>query len=306
MQWPVWFVLLSAIWGLSFLFIKVGDEALAPIQVAFGRMACGTVVLVVVVTAYRQRLPAGWRTWGHLGVAALLLNAAPFSLFAYGETRTASVLAGILNATTPLFVLPVAAVIVPAERLTRSRLIGLLVGFAGVITVFGVWHGLGNGHLEGDLLCLAGAGCYGLGFPYARRYLSGRAEPLALATGQLLCGTVELAAVTPLLSGLPTALPTRVIVSVIALGAAGTGLAYVLNFTVIRDAGATTASTVTYVIPIFSTLAGVIILKEPLSWSEPLGTAVIVVGALMTQDRLHLPREYRWRPCRRTTADEGP
>lgn len=292
MRWPVWFVLLSAIWGLSFLFIKVGDEALAPVQVAFGRMACGTVVLVVVVTACRQRLPEGRRTWGHLAVAALLLNAAPFSLFAYGETDTSSVLAGILNATTPLFVLPVAAVVVPAERLTRSRLIGLLIGFTGVITVLGVWHGLGDGHLEGDLLCLAGAGCYGLGFPYARRYLSGRAEPLALATGQLLCGTIELAAITPLLSDVPAALPARVVVSVVALGAAGTGLAYVLNFTVIRDAGATTSSTVTYVIPVFSTLAGVTILKEPLSWSEPFGAAVIVVGALMAQDRLHLPRGY--------------
>lgn len=291
--WPVWFALLSVIWGLSFLFIKVGDEALAPIQVAFGRMVCGTGVLVVVLTACRQRLPAGWRTWGHLAVAALLLNAAPFSLFAYGETDTSSVMAGILNATTPLFVLPVAAVIVPAERLTRSRLVGLVIGFIGVITVLGAWHGLGGGHLGGDLRCLGGAGCYGLGFPYARRYLSGRADPLSLATGQLLCGTIELAAVTPLLSGLPAALPVRVVLSVVALGAAGTGLAYVLSFTVIRDAGATTSSTVTYVIPIFSTLAGVVILKEPLSWTEPLGAAVIVVGALMTQDRLHLRFDRR-------------
>lgn len=80
---------------------------------------------------------------------------------------------------------------------------------------------------------------------------------------------------------------------VVALGAAGTGLAYVVTFTVIRDAGATTSSLVTYVIPIFSTLAGVVILKEPLGWSEPLGAAVIVVGALMARDRLHLPCEYR-------------
>lgn len=126
-------------------------------------MACGAVVLVAVVTARRRRLPAGWRTWGHLAIAALLLNAAPFSLFAYGETDTSSVLVGILDATTTLFVLPVAAVLVLAERLTRSRLIGLLVGFTGVVTVLGIWHGIRAGHWEGDLLCLAGAGCYGMG-----------------------------------------------------------------------------------------------------------------------------------------------
>lgn len=304
-SWPVWFGLLSAIWGLSFMFIKVGDETLAPIQVAFGRMACGTVALVILAVVSRQHLPAGWRTWGHLAVAALLLNAAPFSLFAYGEEHTSSVLAGIFNAATPLFALPVAAWIIPTERLTRSRMVGLVVGFAGVLTVLGVWHGLGRGNLEGDLFCLAGAGCYGLGFPYARRCLTGKAAPLSLATAQLLCGTIELAVVTPLVSAAPTTLPDRVILSVVALGSLGTGLAYILNFAIIRDAGASTASTVTYVIPIFSSLAGVLVLSEPLAWNEPLGAAVIIVGALASQDRVHLLRRYRQRQ-HRSPAGETP
>lgn len=289
--WAPRFVLLAAIWGLSFLFIKVGDESLAPLQVAFGRTATGAATLLVVLAARRQRLPGGWRTWGHLAVAAVLLNAAPFSLFAYGEQHVPSVLAGIWNATTPLFALPAAVLMLPGERLGRSRGTGLLIGFVGVLVVLGVWNGFGGGSLQGNALCLSAAACYGVGFPYTRRYLSGRGNPLPLAAGQLLCGTLELAALTPVVTGAPAQLPARVVVSVLALGVFGTGLAYVLNYSIIRDAGATVSSTVTYVIPVFSTLAGLLVLGEPLSWHEPVGAAVVAVGALLAQGRLQLPGE---------------
>lgn len=284
-RWPVWFGALSAIWGMSFLFIKVADETLAPLQVATGRMVVGGATLVVVLAARRRQLPTGWRTWGHLAVAAVLLNAAPFSLFAVGERHVSSVLAGIWNATTPLFTVPFAVLLLPRERLTRRRLAGLAIGFAGVLVVLGAWHGLGGHDLAGNLDCLAAAACYGVGFPYARRFVSGRADPLELAAGQLIAGTVELALVTPFVTRVPTALPPRVLLSVLALGALGTGVAYVLNFTVIRDAGATVASTVTYLIPVFSTLAGVAVLGESLRWYQPVGAVVIMIGALATQGR---------------------
>ncbi|HTX01408.1 MAG TPA: DMT family transporter, partial [Acidimicrobiales bacterium] len=254
-RWLLWFVTLSAIWGFSFLFIKVADESLAPVQVALGRTSFGLAAVVAILVARRQRPPSGARTWGHLAVAALLLNAAPFTLYAYGETRTSSVLAGIFNATTPLFAVPIAALVVPGERLTRSRLGGLAVGFAGAATVLGIWRGLGGAHVEGDLLCLGGAACYGVGFPYARRFLTGRAEPWRLAAGQLACATVELAIVSLLVSSAPAALPARALAAVAALGIFGTGIAYVLSFTLLRDAGPAVSSTVTYAIPAFSTLA---------------------------------------------------
>lgn len=169
--WPLRFLLLSVIWGLSFLFIKVGDEALAPLQVALGRMACGVATLLLIVSVRRQHLPRGWRVWGHLAVAAVLLNAAPFSLFAYGEQHVSSVLAGIWNATTPLMTVPVAILVLPDEKPTQERSLGLAVGFVGVLVVLGVWAGLGRQDVIGNLMCLGAAASYGLGFPYTAAFL---------------------------------------------------------------------------------------------------------------------------------------
>lgn len=284
------FVLLAGIWGLSFLFIKIGVQAFAPLQVAFGRVLAGTVTLLVILFARRARLPSGWRTWGHLAAAAVLLNSAPFALFAYGEQHVSSVLAGIWNATTPLFTLPVAALMIAGERPTLTRLGGLVSGFLGVLTVLGIWRGLGGADLRGDLMCMAAAACYGLGFPYARRFLSGQAEPLILATGQLACATIELAVLTPFLTLAPAGLPIRPVICVLLLGTVGTGIAYLLNYSIVRDAGATVASTVTYVIPVFSTLAGVLVLNEPLAWNEPVGALLILAGTLSTQGQLPLQR----------------
>ncbi|HSX99662.1 MAG TPA: DMT family transporter, partial [Streptomyces sp.] len=103
LDWRLRFAFLSVVWGFSFLLIKVGTQAYAPFQVTFGRLLFGTLVLVVAMAVQRERLPRGARTWGHLTVAALLLNALPFSLFAYAELTIPSALAGICNATSPLW-----------------------------------------------------------------------------------------------------------------------------------------------------------------------------------------------------------
>lgn len=290
-SWQLKFVVLAGIWGMSFLFIKVGDAGLAPLQVAFGRMCCGTITLLALVGIRRERIVLPWRSWGHLAVAALLLNAVPFSLFAYGERQVSSVLAGIFNATTPLTTLPVAALLLADERPSRRRVGGLALGFAGVLVVLGVWSGTGRQDLGGDLLCLAAAACYGAGFPYTRRYLTGTASPLSLACGQLVCGTLELGVITPFATSAPAGPPLRSVLAVVALGLFGTGLAYVLNYAVVHQAGATVASTVTYVMPLFSTAAGVVVLGARLSWYEPVGAVLILLGAAISQGRLLAGRQ---------------
>src|SRR5919202_3509021 len=161
--WLPEFVLLSAIWGASFLFIKVGDRALAPLQVAFVRCALGALALVAILLARRDRLPRERRLWAHLFVVALLFNSVPFGLFAWGETEVSSVVAGIANATTPLNVLLVSLAVLPTERPTRDRVLGLALGFLGVAVVLGPWRDIG-GQLLGYLACLAAAACYGVGF----------------------------------------------------------------------------------------------------------------------------------------------
>jgi drug/metabolite transporter (DMT)-like permease len=284
--WRARFVLLALAWGTTFLFIKIGDEALSPLEVTLGRLLVGTAMLSAIVAARGERLPRGARTWGHLAIAAVLLNVVPFSLFAYGERHVSSVLAGIWNATVPLFTLPIAVLMLSDEHVTARRVTGLAVGFAGVLVVLGFWRGLGATSLGGNLLCLGAAASYGLGFPYARRYLAGRREgPLALATAQLLCATVELAIFAPLFARAPDGLGAKQVLAVLALGVFGTGLTFVLNYSLIRDVGATVASTVTYAIPIVSTLAGVLVLAEPLRWNQPVGAAMILAGAALTPRR---------------------
>src|SRR5437763_13067927 len=174
-DWLPLFVVLSAIWGASFLFIKVGDRAFEPLQVAFLRCALGAIALFAILALRREALPRGREAWLHLMAIAVLFNSVPFALFAWGETEVSSVVAGIWNATTPLNTLLVAIAVLPEERPGRARVLGLAIGFAGVVVVLGPWSGLG-GRLLGNLACYGAAACYGLGFVYTRRYLAGRRE----------------------------------------------------------------------------------------------------------------------------------
>jgi len=273
--WELQLVLLSSVWGASFLFIKVADRDLAAIDVALGRVALGAGVLLAALGIGRTGLPRGRVAWGHLALVGLVGNALPFTLFAYGETRISSVLAGLWNATTPLLVLLVATFMLPDERPTGRRVIGLVVGFAGVVIVLAPWRGAGGSQLLGQLMCLGAAACYGFAFPYTRRFLARRPESgTALSAGQLLCATAWLAAATVFVGGAPDRVSLAAALSLLALGALGTGLAYILNYAIVRAAGATTAATVTYLVPIVSTALGVIVLGESVTWNQPVGAAI--------------------------------
>jgi drug/metabolite transporter (DMT)-like permease len=282
--WLEQYVLLSAIWGTSFLFIKIGDRQLAPLQVVLARIALGAATVLVVLLIRRERLPSGMRMWGHLGFLAVISNAVPFALIAYGEKHISSVLAGLWNATTPLFTLLIALALLPDERPTRRRVGGLLLGFAGVAIVLGPWSGLGGPSLEGSLAVAGASACYGLSFVYIRRYVT--AQPgarVSLVAGQLISGTVIMTAATLLFTSAPARLSAGPLLSVTALGALGTGVAYVLNYSIVDRAGATIASTVTYLIPLFATACGVVFLNEGLTWNEPVGALVVLCGVALSQ-----------------------
>jgi drug/metabolite transporter (DMT)-like permease len=302
LPWPARFGLLALFWGSTFLFIKIGDERLAPLQVSLGRLLIGTTTLLVILAVRGERLPAGGLLWAQLAIAGLLLNVAPFTLFAYGERHVSSLLAGIWNATVPLFTLPIAIAWIADEHASTRRLLGLAIGFGGVLIVLGAWRGLGGASLAGNLLCLGAAAAYGLGFPYTRRYLAQRPEgPLSLASAQLICATVEIAILTLLFTHAPRGLGAKHVLSLLALGVFGTGLTFVLNYSLIRDVGATVTSTVAYVMPIVSTLLGIVALGEPLRWYEPVGAAIIVVGAALAQARERPDRAAPVLSARRST-----
>jgi drug/metabolite transporter (DMT)-like permease len=287
-SWHVSFVGLAAIWGASFLFIKVAvEDGIPPVDVALGRVAIGAFVLALLV---RRGMPRGWKLHGHLFVVALFMNAIPFVLFSYGEVHVSSVLAGIYNAATPLITMLVVLLVLPEERPTPRKLLGLLLGFGGVVVVLGPWQSLGGGELAGQLMCLGAAACYAIGSPYMRRYLAGRPESgPALAGSQLLWATLQLTIVSLLVWEAPSGgVSTEALLSVLALGALGSGLAYVLFFHIIRAQGATTATTVTYLIPLFSTVLGVIVLDEGLTWNQPVG-ALVVLFAVWFSSRSPAP-----------------
>ncbi|MFF5506268.1 DMT family transporter [Streptomyces roseolus] len=286
LDWRVRFGLLALIWGFSFLFIKVGTDGFAPFQVTFGRLLFGTAVLALALVVKRDRLPRGARTWGHLAVAAFLLNALPFSLFAYAELTIPSTLAGICNATTPLWGMVLSLVALSEDRPTRVRAAGLGIGFVGVLTVLGAWQGFSGLDVTGTALALLASFSYAVGWIYVRRTLSGTgASHLSLATAQVGTATLQLALVTPFFTTLPDSVELLPLLAVIALGALGTGYAMLLQYGVVAEVGPTTASMVTYFIPVIATAAGVAFLDEHLAWNTPVGAAVVLLGAALTQTR---------------------
>jgi drug/metabolite transporter (DMT)-like permease len=294
--WQVKYVMLALIWGSSFLLMKVGLRTMAPLQISSLRILAGTVTLVVLLTATGGRLPRQRRVWGHLVVSGVFLTALPFSLFAAGEERVSSALAGIGNATTPLAAVFFALLLLPSDRLSPRKLTAVLVGFAGVVVIMQPWDAVGRPDLLGFGMTLVAGASYGLGWTYNRRFL-GDADlgGLSMPTALLLVGSVLMVPVLLVWwltsdgyaapwSGHPDASGGGALVPllcVLALGVVGTGLAYMLQFDVVRGAGATVSTTVTYLIPVVSVLLGVVVLHERLAWPQLLGAGTVLVSAVV-------------------------
>lgn len=285
--WLPHFALLALVWGSSFLFIEVAIRQLHPVYVALGRSAFGALTLVIVLKSTGGALPRRPIEWLHLSVVGVVGVALPFILFPYGEQRISSALAGIWNATTPLVALPLSVLVYRIEKFTVRRVVGLLIGFGGVLVVLGVWQGVGGAQLTGQAMCFAAAGCYGVAIPYIRKFLAGSSlSGVAIPAGQLIIATVVLAIAAPILAGAPPAPSTlrpEVIGSLLALGALGSGLAFLLHFRVIRTVGATAGASVAYLFPVVATTLGVLVLSEPVTWHQPVGAAIVLVGVAVAQ-----------------------
>ncbi len=285
-SWLWSYLALGLTWGCSFLFIKEALGFLAPFGVAFVRCALGAATLLALSLVRRERWVRGPAVWGHLWVVSLTLNVVPGVLFAVAETRVTSVVAGIVNALTPLTTLFFIVAVFRDEPVHRHQVAGLGLGLAGVLVVLGVWRGLGPNPWWAVLALGAAVVLYGVSFPYTRRHLLGRGlSPVSMATAQLILATATLAPLFALHGLNGHAASPRALVSVVALGTLGSGLAYVWNFSVQRAAGSAVASTVTYLTPVVAVVAGVAVLGEPLAWYEPVGGALVLLGAALGQGR---------------------
>lgn len=280
------FVLLALLWGSSFTFIKVSLGGLTPSQLVVSRLLLGAVFLLPIVFARKVALPTNRAVWAHIVPAALFGTTLPFLLLSYGERHTGAGMAGMIIGATPLLTLGMATLAVSTERASWRKLVGLLIGFAGVLLVISPWHSEA-GTLTGQLTVLGAAAGYAIGFVYVRKFLSPyRLPALGLAASQLMVATVLQLAATPFLEWSRPQLTASVVGSVVALGVLGTGLAYVLYFRLIADTGATTASSVNYLIPVAAVAIGALTLGEPITWTLIVGGLVVLFGIAYAENRL--------------------
>ena len=286
-SWLPIYLALGFVWGCSFIFIKLGLEFLTPFGVAFGRCALGALTLLAWAKYKGISLPESKRVLFHLWVVSLLLNVIPGVFFALAQTEVTSVLAGIINAVTPLMTLIAIMVVTRNEKPKRHQVVGIMIGFTGVLTVLGAWKGLGDNPLWAILILLAAVTCYGFSFPYSRRFvLPHKLAPESIAAGQVTLGALTL---LPFFfyNGIDKyEYKAAPVFAMIALGVFGSGFAYIWNFKVMALAGSAIASSVTYLTPVVAVIVGAIFLQEKIHWYEPVGALIVLLGAAIGQNRI--------------------
>jgi len=288
-SWLPAYLILGFVWGCSFIFIKLGLEFLTPFGVAFVRCALGALTLLLIAKWRGYSLPKDPMVRFHLWVVAVLLNVIPGIFYAWAETVVTSVLAGIINAVTPLMTLLAIMAVNRQEKPKAFQIIGLFIGFLGVLTVLGAWNGLGDNPLWAIVVLMSAVTCYGISFPYTRRFVM----PYGLKSESIVSMQLLLAAVTLipffLFNGVERYeyMPGPLL-AMLALGVFGSGLAYLWNFKVMELAGSAIASSVTYLTPVVAIIVGIIFLGEKVTWYEPVGGLIVLLGAAIAQERISL------------------
>ena len=289
---------LSLLWGGSFLFVGIAVKDLPPFTIVLLRVAIAALALNLTLRLIGIALPRDGSSWRAFLGMGLLNNAIPFSLIAWGQTHITSGLAAILNATTPLFTVLVAHCLTADDRLTRSRVLGLLIGFAGIVLLIGpeALRGLG-GDVLAQCAVLGAAGSYACAGVFGRRFKRMGIPPLATAAGQVTASTLLLLPLVlvvdrPWTLALPDA---QVWAALIGLALLSTALAYVLYFRILAAAGAVNLLLVTFLIPPSAILLGTAVLKESLQATDLLGMALIGGGLAAIDGRLAQAITARYR-----------
>ncbi|MFE6410999.1 DMT family transporter [Streptomyces sp. NPDC057837] len=289
---------LALVWGSTFLWIEVALGALSPVQVTFSRCVLGAVTLLAACLGSGRRLPGGRGVWGRVTVAAFLCNALPFTLFSFGQQSIDSGVAGVLNATTPLWSLLI-GVGTGTERPHPSRLTGLALGFAGVVLILAPWQAT-RASGWGVAAVVVAAASYAAGFAYLSRFLVGRGVPtVSLSAAQLVAATVLTAPALAVGGPAPAGVDLKELLAVVLLGVVSTGLSFHLTYRTVAAEGATSTATVGYLLPVVSVALGVVLLGEDFGLRTALGMAVVLAGVGLARRRVP-------GPGRADTADDEP
>ena len=277
-------VLLSLVWGGSFLFGRIIVAEVPPLTATWLRVVLAAASLWIVLPFF-QRAPANL-PWGRFAVMGLLNNVIPFSLILYGQTAIGAGLAAIVNAMVPVWTVLLANAVTADERLSRPKAGGVALGFAGVAILIGwaAFEGLAAS-VWAQLAVLSATISYACSGLYGRRFAN--VPPAQTARGQLTMSTLILLPL--MLLDRPWALPwpsAEVVWSIIALATASTAFAYILFFTILARAGATNVSLVTFLVPISAIGLGVVFLDEVLRGRHLAGLLVILLGLVLIDGRL--------------------
>lgn len=287
-EWGLLLVL-SLLWGGSFLFNGILVKTLPPLTIVTGRVLIAAVALNLIVRATGHAMPRDGKSWAAFFVMGLINNMIPFCLIVWGQTHIASGLASILNATTPLFGVVVAHLLTADEKMTGNRLLGVLVGFAGVAYMIGfdALRDLGTNVLA-QLAVLGAALSYSFAGIYGRRFRRMGMAPLLPAAGQVTASSVLMLPIAlvvdqPWTFAAPSA---EAWMALLGLALLSTAVAYVLFFRILATAGATNLMLVTFLIPVSAILLGAAILGEQLQAKHLIGMAMIAIGLAAIDGRV--------------------
>ncbi len=280
------FILLGTVWGSSFLWIKIAVQEIGPILLVALRLLFGILALLVVAAYNRPQWPRRRRVWINLALLGLINNALPYALISWGEQYIDSGVAAVLNSTTPLFTMIVAHLFLTDDRMTRQRVLSLLLGFAGVVMLFSrdLFSGP-RGSLLGQMAVLLASLSYAFASVFARR----TTKELSLvirALVPLLGADLLMWTLVPVFES-PVTLPQLPLTwfSIVWLGVLGVAGAFLLYFYLLHSVGPTRTVLVTYIFPLVGVGLGVIFLNERLDWQLLAGTMLIIASVVMVNTR---------------------
>jgi drug/metabolite transporter (DMT)-like permease len=288
------FVGQAAVWGTSFLLIKVALEGFSPDQLVTGRVIVAALLLFVVARSRGVRLASGLPAWTTVTILALLALVLPYWLLSVGETSVSASTAGTLIGATPLLTLALGAVL-HRRRPGLRRVAGFVLGFVGLAVILQPWHSAA-GSMWGLLACVAAAASYAAGYIYADHITASRAAgtagaltPLGLAASQLVAASAVLVVMFPIAGMTPVTVTPAAVAAVVALGIAASGIASLWYFQLVAAIGPANASAVDYLVPVFAVLAGALALGEHIPAALIVGGIVMLCGLAIAEGRLRAP-----------------
>lgn len=281
-------ITLSILWGGSFFFVEVALNDLPAFSIVAFRVVISAAVLWAVVFMLKLPIPKSMGIWAAFLVMGLLNNAIPFSLITWGQVQVSAGLASILNAAVPFFTVIVAGVLLPDEKISPLKVIGVLIGFFGVAVMIGLPGTQADYYVLAQFAILASGLSYAFATTYGRRFKRLGVHPIVLAGAQAIAASLVMIPIALSVDGMPSfnTISLSSILALLGLGVVSTAIAYILFFKILESAGAVNVSLVTLLIPISAILLGVFILQERLEVIHLIGMGLIAIGLAFVDGRL--------------------